>query len=167
LIERYWDIDLNTHGNTDMTRNLQMAASILLMTLTTVIPVVQPQVSFAYTSDPFDSQTIRLIKPTEVINYYQKGLTAVAAGNLIQAMSDFDRVIELDPQYFQAYIERGNVNDGLGNLPGAIVDYTKAIALNPSATIGGQSSAKAVSTQLRSLIILRRSILIHNTLKLM
>jgi tetratricopeptide (TPR) repeat protein len=44
--------------------------------------------------------------------------------------SDFDRVIELQPAFAEAYFNRANVSAKLNDFKSAIVDYTKAIELN-------------------------------------
>jgi tetratricopeptide (TPR) repeat protein len=114
----------------DMALNLKVAGWLVFGTMA-ISTVFQPLASFAYVVDPVESQAAMDIKPVDAARQYQQGLTAVAAGDLTQAMTSFDRAIALDPQYFQAYIERGNVKDGIGDLSGALADYTTAISLNP------------------------------------
>jgi tetratricopeptide (TPR) repeat protein len=43
---------------------------------------------------------------------------------------DLDRVIELQPEFVEAYFNRANVSAKLNDFKSAIVDYTKAISLN-------------------------------------
>lgn len=50
---------------------------------------------------------------------------------LTEAMSDFNKAIELNPKNVYAYINRGVVYYGLGKYTDAISDYNKAIELNP------------------------------------
>jgi tetratricopeptide (TPR) repeat protein len=113
-----------------MARNLQLAAWLAVGTMAIAIGC-EPQATSAWTIDPSYRQAAVDIRPVAATQQYQDGLTAVAAGNLNQAMSNFDQAIKLDPQYFQAYIERGNVKTEVGDLPGAVADYTTAITLNP------------------------------------
>jgi tetratricopeptide (TPR) repeat protein len=113
-----------------MARNLHLAAWLAVGTMAISIGS-QQQVTCARTLAPSYQQATVEIRPIAATQQYQDGLTAVAAGNLNQAMSNFDRAIKLDPQYFQAYIERGNVKTEVGDLPGAVADYTTAIDLNP------------------------------------
>jgi tetratricopeptide (TPR) repeat protein len=57
-------------------------------------------------------------------------------GNYTGALSDYDRAIQLNPQYAEAYNNRGNLRYiQLKNFQGALADYNKAIALRPSSTL--------------------------------
>ena len=47
------------------------------------------------------------------------------------AIENFDRAININPDYANAYNNRANVRHELGDEAGAIEDYTKAIWLNP------------------------------------
>ena len=46
-----------------------------------------------------------------------------------EAIIDYDKAIVLDPNYADAYYNRGNVKSELGQLEAAIEDYDKAICL--------------------------------------
>lgn len=48
-----------------------------------------------------------------------------------KALSDFNRAIELDPNYDQTYYNRGVVKAHLGDKEGAMKDFNKAIELKP------------------------------------
>ena len=48
------------------------------------------------------------------------------------AIEDYNKAIELNPNYTEAYKWRGKSKEGLGNYKGAIEDYNKAIELNPN-----------------------------------
>jgi tetratricopeptide (TPR) repeat protein len=123
-------IILDTGSKIDMTRNLKVAGWLIFGAMAISIGF-EPRATFAYTIAVSESQATVQIESVAATRQYQEGLTAIAAGDLTQAIANFDRAIVLDPQYFQAYIERGNVKDGIGDLPGAIADYTTAISLNP------------------------------------
>jgi tetratricopeptide (TPR) repeat protein len=113
-----------------MARNYNVAGWLLLGTMT-ISTIFQPQASLAYAIDAAESHARVEVQPTEAIDLYQQGLTAAAAGNLNLAIANFDRAIDIDARYFQAYIERGNVKDAMGDLSGAIADYTSAISIAP------------------------------------
>ncbi|MGB7058047.1 MAG: tetratricopeptide repeat protein, partial [Geitlerinemataceae cyanobacterium] len=49
-----------------------------------------------------------------------------------EALADYDRAILLDPNYVDAYNNRGILRSQLGNFQGAIEDYTQAIRRNPA-----------------------------------
>jgi lipoprotein NlpI len=65
------------------------------------------------------------------IAYNNRGIANKAKGNYNQAISDYDRAIELNREYANAYNNRGVVHYAIGNLDQAISDYNKAIELNP------------------------------------
>ena len=62
---------------------------------------------------------------------YALGLTDYETGHLFGAIAEFDRAIQLNPQYGMAYIYRGLSKAGLGHDIEAIPDYDAAIQLNP------------------------------------
>ena len=47
------------------------------------------------------------------------------------AISDYTKAIELDPQYADAYNNRGASKGRLKDYQGAIADFTKTIEINP------------------------------------
>ena len=46
------------------------------------------------------------------------------------ALTDYDKAIQLNPDYANAYLGRGTAKRNLGDYQGAIVDYNKAIEPN-------------------------------------
>jgi tetratricopeptide (TPR) repeat protein len=67
------------------------------------------------------------------IDRVNRGTKELDAGDLVGALSDFNRAIELDPNYSAAYFSRGLVLRRQADYDGAISDFTKAIELNPIA----------------------------------
>ncbi|NCR17908.1 MAG: tetratricopeptide repeat protein [Microcystis aeruginosa LL13-03] len=61
-------------------------------------------------------------------NQYDK---ALAAYNYDKAMADNNKAIEVNPQYSNAYNNRGNVYSDLKEYDKAMADYNKAIEINP------------------------------------
>ena len=47
------------------------------------------------------------------------------------AIADYNKAIEINPQYAFAYTNRGNSKSGLKDYQGAIADFSKAIEINP------------------------------------
>ncbi len=74
---------------------------------------------------------IVLKSPHKARPYYNRGLTYIKQSNLTQAMSDFNKAIEIDPEYADAYYNRGIIYAKQNNLTQAILDYNKAIELKP------------------------------------
>jgi tetratricopeptide (TPR) repeat protein len=52
-------------------------------------------------------------------------------GNFYSAISGFDEVIELNPQHYEAYLNRGTARLLILEYDGAISDFNKTIQLNP------------------------------------
>ncbi|NJL42609.1 MAG: tetratricopeptide repeat protein [Pseudanabaena sp. SU_2_4] len=50
---------------------------------------------------------------------------------LPRSLADLDRAIDLNPNYADAYYNRGKARTALGNPKGAIADYDRALRLNP------------------------------------
>ena len=46
-------------------------------------------------------------------------------------LADYDKTIALNPNYTNAYYNRGNAKANKGDHDGAMVDYDKVIELNP------------------------------------
>jgi tetratricopeptide (TPR) repeat protein len=115
-----------------MTQNLKVAAWLLVGTMA-ISTVFSPQVSLAAQPDATQSQSKTNLNSIDAIGHYQQGLKSASLGDLIGAIGKFDRAIAIDPRYFQAYIERGNVKDAIHDYPGAIADYTSAISIDPQA----------------------------------
>ena len=63
--------------------------------------------------------------------FLQKGINSIQSEDYQQAIKDFDKAIELNPNLAEAYNNRGLVYGKLGNLQQAIKDFDKAIELNP------------------------------------
>ena len=76
------------------------------------------------------TEAIRIYPETE--SYLKRGNAYVILGNYKQAIGDYDRAIEINPNYVKAYINRGNAWVSLGNNKQAIGDYNRAIEINPN-----------------------------------
>ena len=63
--------------------------------------------------------------------YNNRGVAWKAQGNLDRALADFDRAIQLSPNYATAYFNRGVAWDAKGDLDHALTDYDRAIQINP------------------------------------
>ena len=64
-------------------------------------------------------------------NYFQRANFRVALGKHKDALADYDRAIELNPDYVEAYNNRGVAKSELGRHEAAVADYDAAIELNP------------------------------------
>lgn len=62
--------------------------------------------------------------------YYKRGLSYSDFGMHNEALADFNKVVELYPQFNYGYFYRGATNWQLGKIDLAIVDFTKSIELD-------------------------------------
>ncbi|UCE34111.1 MAG: TIGR04222 domain-containing membrane protein [Deltaproteobacteria bacterium] len=62
-----------------------------------------------------------------------KGTSFIIKGDFNQAISHFNKAIELNPEYAIPYIYRGQVYGGRGLYSEAIADYNKALEIDPRA----------------------------------
>jgi len=69
--------------------------------------------------------------PLKARPYNNRGLDYERQNDFTRALSDYDRALELKPNFIEAYNNRGTTYDKLGKFAQAIADYNKALALNP------------------------------------
>lgn len=77
-----------------------------------------------------------LKSPHKVRPYSGRGLFYLDQGNFVLAMSDFNKALEINPNFRDAYINRGTIYYKQNKIPQAIADYNKAIQLNPGLVEG-------------------------------
>jgi len=77
----------------------------------------------------------------KALRYFESGNDKFAAKDYYGAISDFTKAIELNPNYTDAYSNRGISKENLGDLNGACADWKKAAAL------GHKNSTKWVANQ--------------------
>lgn len=63
--------------------------------------------------------------------YFNRGLLRCSQGCSDLALADFNKVIELNPNYAPAYVERGSAYDSKGRLDLALADFNRALQLRP------------------------------------
>ena len=66
------------------------------------------------------------------VDYVQSGNAAYTKGKYDQAILDYTKAIDIDPEFAKAYDNRGAAYAQEGNLSGAISDFTMAIANSPN-----------------------------------
>jgi tetratricopeptide (TPR) repeat protein len=74
---------------------------------------------------------LSLLAPVSPDEYYERGVAEYEEGNINEAIANFDRAIQSDPDRVNAFINRGLARQASGDLPGAIADYRQAIKLEP------------------------------------
>jgi len=75
------------------------------------------------------------INTNQAVVHYNKGVTLSDAGNYDGAIAEYNKAIELDPKYTNAYINLGYTYYQKKQYDLAIPFYTKAIDLNPESYI--------------------------------
>ena len=63
--------------------------------------------------------------------YSNRGIDYRKEGKLDLAIKDFDKAIELNPEFAEAYNNLGNVYDDKGDFDKAIVNFNTAIKFKP------------------------------------
>ena len=63
--------------------------------------------------------------------YNERGITNSYLGNFTEAIADFDKAIQNDPNYVFAYFNRANTTSILNMHQDAIKFYTKALSIDP------------------------------------
>jgi tetratricopeptide (TPR) repeat protein len=105
-----------------------MAATpaLLVWSVAAGILVVQPQTAAA------PAQTIASPEPTTGANFYLKrGEDFSTSHDYGRAIADYDTAIRLQPDYAEAYNDRGFAYYLQGHYDRAIADFTRAIELRP------------------------------------
>lgn len=63
--------------------------------------------------------------------YFSRGVESSQKGDFRKAISDYNKAIDVNPEFVVAYLNRGYSYSRMGELDKAIADYTRAIELNP------------------------------------
>ncbi|HEY4328354.1 MAG TPA: tetratricopeptide repeat protein [Phycisphaerae bacterium] len=66
--------------------------------------------------------------------YYNRGTARHLLADFPGALADFDRAIQIKPDFAQAWNNRGMSHQTLGNLAAALYDFQQALALDPAYT---------------------------------
>ncbi|MBF0490660.1 MAG: tetratricopeptide repeat protein [Candidatus Omnitrophica bacterium] len=84
--------------------------------------------TLGYKVDPLFFGDVKKALKQEAFDNAQK---AYGKGKFDEAIVDLNKVLEIDPQSFEAYSLRASMNASNGHLDLAIADYSKAIEINP------------------------------------
>ena len=76
---------------------------------------------------PFNTSQL---KADDLNRIFNEGREKLTEKNYDEALKKFDKVIQKDPEYWQAYHNRGLSKQKLKDFEGSIIDFTKAIELN-------------------------------------
>ena len=87
-----------------------------------------------YLIDPTLIKTLKAsseLKNKDAKNFNNRGVANVKRGNFSQAFTDFNKAIELDPNFAEAYNNRSNLFVQRGDFTRALSDLNKSIKINP------------------------------------
>jgi tetratricopeptide (TPR) repeat protein len=144
MAERYTYIPLiglfvmATWGITDLLKKWQpthpprketLFASSSLVLLSLLI-VTRAQVGYWRNDIALYDHSLKVAGPSDVI-HCSRGIAYGKLGNYAQAISDFDRAIEINPKYADAYNGRGVAYGERGNYRQAISDFDRTIEIDP------------------------------------
>jgi len=65
-----------------------------------------------------------------------RGVAYLHAKQKDKSLADFDRAVELQPDYSYRYASRAFARNNFGDIDGAILDYEKAVGLDPEDAVG-------------------------------
>jgi tetratricopeptide (TPR) repeat protein len=72
----------------------------------------------------------------KVTSHISRGKTYFDIGRSAEAIADFDKAIDLDPTYAEAYINRGAAYGKIGQFDRALADFNKGVELKPDNAFG-------------------------------
>lgn len=79
----------------------------------------------------FNWSIVLRINPKDPNSYYSQAIVKNELYIWKSALRDYDKAIEIAPNFVDAIINRGTVKDENGDYEGAIIDYNKVIELQP------------------------------------
>ena len=80
---------------------------------------------------PVDDERVGSEGDQNAATWVLQGISKGEQSDFDGAIADFDRAIEMDPDYALAYLNRGNAKSFKGDQEAAIIDFDRAIDLDP------------------------------------
>lgn len=87
------------------------------------------------------------IPETKVKAYYNSATAKAAFNKHNEAIKDFDKALEIDPEYYAVYVNRGNSKLAINDMEGALKDLNFAIKKIPDLPVAWNSRAKIKGLQ--------------------
>ncbi|MGD0279558.1 MAG: tetratricopeptide repeat protein, partial [Smithella sp.] len=111
-----------------MRKNILFPAGIIFLVIMALIS--SNQCGYWKNSITLYDHTLK-VTASNWLAYYNRGTSYGLLGNHGQAIADFNKAIEIRPDYIKAYNNRGTAYNELGNYRQAIADFNEAIRMKP------------------------------------
>jgi len=95
-----------------------------------LLPIVKP--IFIGTNSALLFFATEKAQANNAYTYFDIGLKKAKSRNCLGAISDFNKAIEINPNYLEAFYNRGLCKQLLEDYDQAIIDFNKAIEINPN-----------------------------------
>ena len=111
--------------------NKRSAVFAYLLSLIPFTQIIQIKFIPIFVGSAIISLESKKINAENIDFYSNRAMKRAGYGDIKGAISDIDKVIEMDPKYFNAYYNRGNLKSRIGDCNGAITDLNEAIKITP------------------------------------
>lgn len=116
---------LTPHMKQPLRRYLPLAVAVIFLVLT-----YQRNRLFASGQAVWEDTIAKV--PGNARAYYNLARAKRDAGNIVDALADYRKATEIDPQDYKAWFNLGNAEQSMRNHPAAASAYEQAIAINPA-----------------------------------
>lgn len=82
--------------------------------------------------DSLPDKPVSVEAKKQAIEYYNQAYKHQRQNNAQEALTNYDRAIELNPRYLMAYMNRGALRASAGNYEGALSDLALALKIDPN-----------------------------------
>ncbi len=78
-----------------------------------------------------NSSSVNSTYSSDVVEIFNQGIEYAKKGDYENAIKEYNRALEINPKYAEAYYNRGDAYDDMGDKERAIADYNRALEINP------------------------------------
>ena len=111
--------------------NKRSAVFAYLLSLIPFTQIIQIKFIPIFVGSAIISLESKKINAENIDFYSNRAMKRAGYGDIKGAISDIDKVIEMDPKYFNAYYNRGNLKSRIEDCNEAIEDLNKTIRITP------------------------------------
>jgi tetratricopeptide (TPR) repeat protein len=107
-----------------------MSKILALFAATTMLAASAPA-AYSVSNSPAEAVTsTKIANQEDYMAVYERAMQKYESNDLKGALTEFNTVIKLKPDFASAYVNRGNIRDDLGDPTGALDDYSKALKID-------------------------------------